>query len=152
MDSAVSAAAAELLTMAQIALPKHMRQQASILQIRYEQSSIYNIIWLTKEQPSPSPSILSELNLMQHDSSEASSELLIRPANYEDLLQLRQNTRKLQESSSGPHPKNVDAAWEVYNRLREDSHRLCKNLLQTSCMADFLMLCILVGSTLYQGL
>ena len=49
-----------------------------------------------------------------------------------EYLHLRENIRRMRKAPSGPDPKKVDAAWEVYKKLREDSLHLCKSLLQKS--------------------
>lgn len=49
-----------------------------------------------------------------------------------EFLHLRENIRRIRKAPSGPDPKKVDAVWEVYKRLREESLQLCKSLLQKS--------------------
>ena len=49
-----------------------------------------------------------------------------------DFLQLRENTRRLRKAPAGPEAKNVDAAWEIYKKVREESLEICKVLLQKS--------------------
>jgi hypothetical protein len=49
-----------------------------------------------------------------------------------EFLHLRENIRRLRKAPSGPDPKKVDAVWEVYKKLRDESLQLCKSLLQKS--------------------
>ena len=49
-----------------------------------------------------------------------------------EYLRLRENIRRIKKAPSGPDAKKVDAAWEVYKKLREDSLQLCKSLLLKS--------------------
>ncbi|KAH7312060.1 hypothetical protein BKA65DRAFT_600928 [Rhexocercosporidium sp. MPI-PUGE-AT-0058] len=49
-----------------------------------------------------------------------------------EYLHLRENIRRIRKAPSGPDPKKVDATWEVYKKLREDSLHLCRSLLQKS--------------------
>lgn len=44
-----------------------------------------------------------------------------------EYLQLVENTRRIRKASH--EPKKMDAAWEVYKKLREECHLLCKSLL-----------------------
>jgi len=49
-----------------------------------------------------------------------------------EFLHLRENIRRIRKAPSGPDPKKVDAVWEVYKKLREESLQLCKSLLHKS--------------------
>ena len=43
---------------------------------------------------------------------------------------LRDNIKRIRKAASDP--KKVDAAWEVYKKLRDESLQLCKSLLAKS--------------------
>lgn len=49
-----------------------------------------------------------------------------------EYIQLRENIRRLRKAPSGSEAKSVDAIWDVYKKVREDSLELCKVLFQKS--------------------
>jgi hypothetical protein len=60
--------------------------------------------------------------------------------NDAEFLHLKENIRRLRtKAPPGSDPKKVDATWEVYKKLREESLQLCKNLLQNSRTACILL-------------
>jgi hypothetical protein len=93
---------------------------------------------LTKQQAPPSdkivtsPFAVSELEMSRPNGNLPSPDSFIGATYDTEFLHLRENIRRLRKVPSGPDPKKVDAAWEVYKKLREDSLQLCKSLLQKS--------------------
>jgi hypothetical protein len=49
-----------------------------------------------------------------------------------EYLILREYIRKLKKSPLSPDAKKVDAVWEVYKKLRDESLELCSSLLLKS--------------------
>jgi len=56
----------------------------------------------------------------------------VAASNDTEFLQLRENIQKLRKAPWGSDPRKLDAVWEVYKELRDDSLQLCKSLLQKS--------------------
>jgi hypothetical protein len=50
---------------------------------------------------------------------------------------LRDNIKRIRKAASDP--KKVDAAWEVYKKLRDESLQLCKSLLAKSRKDPFIL-------------
>ncbi|KAL2062261.1 hypothetical protein VTL71DRAFT_6527 [Oculimacula yallundae] len=49
-----------------------------------------------------------------------------------ELLQIRENIRRIKQVSSGSDPKKVDEAWEIYKKQRGASLHLCRCLMRQS--------------------
>lgn len=49
------------------------------------------------------------------------------------FLQLQQNIRKLRKAPWGSDAHKLEAVWDIYYTLREESIQLCKGLIQKSC-------------------
>jgi hypothetical protein len=57
-------------------------------------------------------------------------------AHDKEYLQLIDYTRRIRKASQDP--KKMDAAWEVYKKIRDECYQLCKSLLNKSreCRTD----------------
>ena len=93
---------------------------------------------LMKSQAPPSdkivasPFTLPDLELTRPSGNLPSPESVVGVTHDPEYLHLKENIRRIRKAPSGPDPKKVDAAWEIYKKLRDDSLQLCKSLLQKS--------------------
>ncbi|KAB8295864.1 hypothetical protein EYC80_008685 [Monilinia laxa] len=76
-----------------------------------------------------SPVILSDIELTR---SNLSQDIFIGALHDSNYTQLQENVRRLRRAPVGPDPKNVDAAWEVYKKQREESLKYCRKLIEKS--------------------
>ncbi|KAF7935760.1 hypothetical protein BELL_0106g00070 [Botrytis elliptica] len=76
-----------------------------------------------------SPVVLPEIELTK---SNISQDLFIGALHDPNYIQLQENVRKVRRALVGPEPKNIDAAWEVYKRQREESLEHCRKLIEKS--------------------
>ncbi|KAG4031098.1 hypothetical protein MFRU_010g02230 [Monilinia fructicola] len=76
-----------------------------------------------------SPVILSDIELTRSNLSQDIAIGALQDSNY---TQLQENVTRLMRAPAGPEPKNVDAAWEVYRRQREESLEHCRKLIEKS--------------------
>jgi hypothetical protein len=49
-----------------------------------------------------------------------------------EYTHLKDYIRRLRKAPTGSDPKKVDAAWEVYKKLRDECLQLCKSLVEKS--------------------
>src|SRR4051794_10518485 len=75
---------------------------------------------------------MPETEMTRSNGSLPSPDPFIAATHDTEYLHLRENIRRLRKAPPGPDPKKVDAVWEVYKKLREESLHLCKNLLHKS--------------------
>ncbi len=94
---------------------------------------------LTLLQPQSSDKIptsplfsLPDLELSRSPNGLPSPDSFVAATHDSEYLHLRENIRRLRKTPFGPDPKKVDAVWEVYKRLRDESLQLCSSLLQKS--------------------
>ncbi|PVH86281.1 hypothetical protein DL98DRAFT_650324 [Cadophora sp. DSE1049] len=80
----------------------------------------------------PNSPVFPDLEFARSNNGVPSPDSFIAATHDSEYLHLRENIRRMKKAPSGPDPKKVDAAWEVYKKLREDSLHLCKSLLQKS--------------------
>jgi len=88
-------------------------------------------------EPQPSDKIVTSPFWADSDSKRSSGNIpspdpFVGATHDTEFLHLRENIRRIRKAPSGPDPKKVDAVWEVYKKLREESLQLCKSLLQKS--------------------
>lgn len=75
---------------------------------------------------------LPDLELSRSHNGLPSPDSFVATANDSEYLHLKENIRRLRKAPSGPDPKKVDAVWEVYKKVRDESLQLCSSLLQKS--------------------
>ncbi|KAE8454417.1 hypothetical protein EG329_000039 [Mollisiaceae sp. DMI_Dod_QoI] len=75
---------------------------------------------------------LPDLELSRSPNGLPSPDSFVAATHDSEYLHLRENIRRLRKTPFGPDPKKVDAVWEVYKRLRDESLQLCSSLLQKS--------------------
>ncbi|KAH7390173.1 hypothetical protein BKA64DRAFT_645099 [Cadophora sp. MPI-SDFR-AT-0126] len=80
----------------------------------------------------PNSPVFPDPEFARSNNGVPSPDSFIAATHDSEYLHLRENIRRMKKAPSGPDPKKVDAAWEVYKKLREDSLHLCKSLLQKS--------------------
>jgi len=83
-----------------------------------------------------SPFTMPELEITRSSGGLPSPDPFIGATHDTEFLHLRENSRRIRKAPSGPDPKKVDAVWEVYKKLREESLQLCKSLLKKSRKSD----------------
>ena len=81
-----------------------------------------------------SPFTLPNIEPLQSNGNLLSPDSFVAATHDMEFLHLRENIRRLRKAPSGPDPKKVDQAWEVYKKLREESLQLCRSLLEKSRM------------------
>ncbi|KAG0645191.1 hypothetical protein D0Z07_9178 [Hyphodiscus hymeniophilus] len=79
-----------------------------------------------------SPFTLPDIEPVRSNGTLPSPDSFIGASHDIEFLHLRENIRRIRKAPSGPDPKKVDAVWEVYKKLREESLQLCNSLLQKS--------------------
>ncbi|QSZ36992.1 hypothetical protein DSL72_009084 [Monilinia vaccinii-corymbosi] len=75
------------------------------------------------------PAILSDIESTR---SNFSQEIVIGALHDPNYTQLQENVRRLRRAPVGSEPKNVDAAWEIYRKQREESLEHCRKLVEKS--------------------
>jgi hypothetical protein len=78
------------------------------------------------------PFHLPDLELTRSLNGFPSPDSFVAATHDTEFLHLRDNIRRLRKAPSGPDPKKVDAVWEIYKKVREESLQICKSLLQKS--------------------
>ncbi|KAM3151264.1 hypothetical protein ABEW05_008383 [Botrytis cinerea] len=76
-----------------------------------------------------SPVILPEIELTK---SNISQDLFIGALHDPNYIQLQENVRKVRRALVGSELRNIDAAWEVYKKQREESLEHCRKLIEKS--------------------
>lgn len=79
-----------------------------------------------------SPFALPELEITRSIGNLPSPDSFVGATHDVEFLHLKENIRRLRKAPPGPDPKKVDAVWEVYKKLRDESLQLCRSLLQKS--------------------
>ncbi|KAM3083860.1 hypothetical protein ACMFMG_002029 [Clarireedia jacksonii] len=74
-------------------------------------------------------SLMSEINLSR---STSSPDPFLVATLDPDYIQLREHIRRLRRIPLASDAKSIDAAWEVYKNLREESFSYCRRLIQKS--------------------
>lgn len=90
---------------------------------------------LTNQQAPPSDKIVSSpvaLPDLEINGNLPSPDSFVGATHDTEFLHLKENIRRLRKAPQGPEPRKVDAVWEVYKKLREESLQLCKSLLHKS--------------------
>ena len=75
------------------------------------------------------PNTETSLNTARSNGS-LSPDPFIFASHDKEYLTLVENTRRIRKASHDP--KKMDAAWEVYKKLRDECYLLCKSLLHKS--------------------
>jgi hypothetical protein len=75
---------------------------------------------------------LPELEITRSNGNLPSPDSFVGATHDTEFLHLKENIRRLRKAPPGPDPKKVDAVWEVYKKVRDESLHLCKSLLQKS--------------------
>lgn len=79
-----------------------------------------------------SPFSLPDLEVTSSDGNMPSPDSFIIATHDTEFLLLKENIRRLRKAPHAADPKKLDASWEVYKRVREESLQTCKSLLQRS--------------------
>ncbi|KAH6705150.1 hypothetical protein DL95DRAFT_338622 [Leptodontidium sp. 2 PMI_412] len=110
------------------------RSSASSTISREDHGSSDKIFDLQHSDKIPNSPIFPDLELARSSNVNGipSPDSFLAAAHDPEYLHLRENIRRIRKAPSGPDPKKVDAAWEVYKKLREVSLHICRSLLQKS--------------------
>ncbi|CZR63748.1 uncharacterized protein PAC_13645 [Phialocephala subalpina] len=73
-----------------------------------------------------------DLELSRSHNGLPSPDSFVAATHDSEYLHLKENIRRLRKTPFGPDPKKVDAVWEVYKKIRDESLQLCSSLLQKS--------------------
>lgn len=75
---------------------------------------------------------MPDLELSRSSSGLPSPDSFVAATHDPEYIHLREIIRKLRKAPVGQDPKKVDAVWEVYKKIRDESLQLCSSLLQKS--------------------